>query len=262
MIKHKPPQTYRKPRLLGVCLLGISVCSLIVGYRFLLVSPAPSLPINDVHDEQAWLPMPLGQVDEAAIVHPSATPQTEPLVRDITPAAMPDEFQVKDQAMPRIDLPRDEASSMLSVVDGLVPDGTTVFDDLPGITKLEPALLEALRQAAIDAADHGISFYVTSGWRSPTYQNLLFREAVISYGSEAEAARWVATAETSPHVSGAAIDLGGDDAITWLAEHGASYGLCQIYLNEPWHYELRPEALVQGCPPMYADPTHDPRMQQ
>ena len=41
-----------------------------------------------------------------------------------------------------------------------------------------------------------------------------------------------------------------------------TYGLCQIYGNEPWHYELRPEAIDRGCPPMYADPTHDPRMQQ
>ena len=39
-------------------------------------------------------------------------------------------------------------------------------------------------------------------------------------------------------------------------------GLCQIYGNEPWHYELRSEAIDHGCPAMYADPTHDPRMQQ
>ena len=45
------------------------------------------------------------------------------------------------------------------------------------------------------------------------------------------------------------------------SEHGADYGLCQIYDNEPWHYELRPEAVDQGARAMYADPTHDPRMQ-
>ena len=47
-----------------------------------------------------------------------------------------------------------------------------------------------------------------------------------------------------------------------LSEHGRAYGLCQIYGNEPWHYELRPEAIAHGCPAMYADPTHDPRMQR
>jgi zinc D-Ala-D-Ala carboxypeptidase len=46
-----------------------------------------------------------------------------------------------------------------------------------------------------------------------------------------------------------------------LSEHGYRYGLCQIYDNEPWHYELRPEAVTGGCPPRYADPTQDPRMQ-
>jgi hypothetical protein len=30
----------------------------------------------------------------------------------------------------------------------------------------------------------------------------------------------------------------------------------------PWHYELRPEASKDGCPSIYADPRHDPRMHQ
>ena len=47
----------------------------------------------------------------------------------------------------------------------------------------------------------------------------------------------------------------------WLSERGSGYGLCQIYGNEPWHFELRPEAIERGCPGMYVDPSHDPRMQ-
>jgi len=61
---------------------------------------------------------------------------------------------------------------------------------------------------------------------------------------------------------GYAVDIGASGAVAWLSEHGAAYGLCQIYGNEPWHYELRPEAIDHGCPAMYADPTRDPRMQQ
>ena len=87
-------------------------------------------------------------------------------------------------------------------------------------------------------------------------------QAVSKYGSQAEAERWVATPKTSAHVSGDAVDIGHADATAWLSEHGAEYGLCQIYSNEPWHYELRPEASEHGCPPMYADPTQDPRMQR
>jgi zinc D-Ala-D-Ala carboxypeptidase len=147
--------------------------------------------------------------------------------------------------------------------DGAVPDGTTVFDDeIAGVASLDPALLAALRQAATEAADTGVQFLVDSGWRSPEYQDQLLREAVAKYGSQAEAARWVATPETSPHVSGDAVDIGPSGAAAWLSEHGARYGLCQIYGNEPWHYERRSEAIDHGCPPMYADPTHDPRMQR
>jgi zinc D-Ala-D-Ala carboxypeptidase len=130
-----------------------------------------------------------------------------------------------------------------------------------GAANLDPALVGALRKAAADAAYDGVEFYVKSGRRSPEYQQQLLDEAILKYGSEAEAARWVATPDTSPHVSGDAVDLGPSDATAWLSEHGAEYGLCQIYGNEPWHYELRPDAVEHGCPPMYADPTHDPRMQ-
>jgi D-alanyl-D-alanine carboxypeptidase len=158
---------------------------------------------------------------------------------------------------------RSEHRGALGGADGAVLDGTTVFDDeIPGVANLDADLLGALRQAATDAADDRVEFFVDSGWRSPEYQKQLFREAVSEYGSEEEAARWVATAETSAHVSGDAVDIEHSDATAWLSEHGAKYGLCQIYSNEPWHYELRPEAIDHGCPPMYADPTHDPRMQQ
>jgi zinc D-Ala-D-Ala carboxypeptidase len=158
---------------------------------------------------------------------------------------------------------RSEHRGALGEADGAVPDGTTVFDDeIPGVANLDPDLLGALRQAATDAADAGVEFFVDSGWRSPKYQNQLLREAVAEYGSEVEAARWVATADTSPHVSGNAVDIEPSGATAWLSEYGARYGLCQIYSNEPWHYELRPEAIDHGCSPMYVDPTHDPRMQR
>ena len=159
--------------------------------------------------------------------------------------------------------PRRGRQGALGEADGAVPGRTTVFDDgIPAVANLDPALLAALRRAARDAAAYGVDLIVESGWRSPAYQERLHLEAVSKYGSEEEAARWVATADTSAHVSGEAVDIGPVDATAWLSEHGGDYGLCQIYGNEPWHYELRPEASGRGCPPMYADPTHDPRMQQ
>jgi D-alanyl-D-alanine carboxypeptidase len=158
---------------------------------------------------------------------------------------------------------RGEHRGALGEADGAVPDGTTVFDDeVPGVANLDPDLLGALRQAATDAGDDGVEFYVDSGWRSREYQEELLHEAVSEYGSEEEAARWVATPSTSAHVSGDAVDIGPSDTTVWLSDHGAEYGLCQIYGNEPWHYELRPEAVDHGCPATYADPTQDPRMQR
>ena len=146
---------------------------------------------------------------------------------------------------------------------GVVPEGVTAFDDdYPAVDNLAPALLRALRAATGDAATVGVTIQVNSGWRSEAYQEQLLDDAVSEYGSREEAARWVATPENSAHVSGDAVDIGKADATDWLARHGASYGLCQIYRNEPWHFELRSEALGVGCPTPYDDPTQDPRMQQ
>jgi D-alanyl-D-alanine carboxypeptidase len=163
----------------------------------------------------------------------------------------------------RVGVLRREHRGALGEAGGALPDGTTVFDDeVPGVGRLDPGLLSALRRAATDAADDGVEFVVDSGWRSPAYQERLLREAVSKYGSEEKAARWVATPTASSHVSGHAVDIGPSHAAAWLSEHGAAYGLCQIYGNEPWHYELRPEAVDHGCPPMYSDPTQDPKMQR
>ena len=148
-----------------------------------------------------------------------------------------------------------------SEADGALPDKTTVFDDqYPGIANLDPDFLQALRDAATAAKKNKVVFYVASGWRSPAYQEQLFQEAIATYGSVAEASEWVAPPGKSLHVSGDAIDIDNSTAQAWLIKHGARYGLCQVYKNEPWHYELRPEAKDQGCPTMYADAAHDPRL--
>ncbi|GAA5051289.1 M15 family metallopeptidase [Nocardia callitridis] len=155
------------------------------------------------------------------------------------------------------------ALTSLSFLTERSSDGVSVFDDdAPTVADLDPELRSALRQAAADAVGDGVRIVVNSGWRSAEYQTQLLREAVAKYGSEQEAARWVAAADTSAHVTGNAVDIGPTEATAWLSAHGAAYGLCQIYVNEPWHFELRPGAEDYGCPPPYADPTEDPRMRQ
>ena len=149
--------------------------------------------------------------------------------------------------------------------DGVIRDGDqpTVFDeDRVAVGNLDPALLAALQRAATDAADDGVTLRVNSGWRSPALQERMLQDAIAQYGSESEARRWVATPDTSEHVTGDAVDLGPLPALDWLVQRGWRYGLCQIYANESWHYELRPEAVDDGCPEMLADPTQDPRTQR
>ena len=106
-----------------------------------------------------------------------------------------------------------------------------------------------------------MEIFINSGWRSPALQEQLLTDAVSDYGSLEEAARWVATPETSAHVSGDAVDIGDLDAYPWFQERSSGFGLCQVYANEPWHYEYRPDALSEGCPQPYLDPTHDPTLQ-
>ena len=151
----------------------------------------------------------------------------------------------------------------LGEAHGAVREDVRVFDDdVPAVANLDPNLRRALRQAAMAAAKDGIAIVVKGGWRSREYQQQLLRDAVARYGSEEKAGRWVATPDTSSHVSGDAADIGPSRAAAWLSRHGARYRLCQIYRNEPWHYELRRGAITDGCPSKYADPRHDPRMQR
>lgn len=150
--------------------------------------------------------------------------------------------------------------SSVTAADGVLAEGTSVFDSSPGVARLDPALLAALHRAAAEADEDGVTFVVNSGWRSTKYQERLFRDAIADHGSEAAAAQWVAPSDRSAHVAGHAVDL-APAAAGWLAEHGAAYGLCQIYDNEPWHFELRTEAVSGRCPERYTDPTEDPRLQ-
>ena len=164
-------------------------------------------------------------------------------------------------APPVVETPRGVPQGTDGDADGVLPVGVTAFADRqPGVARLDPELLGALRDATEAAAADGVEIVITSGWRSHDYQARLLRQAVAEYGSKEQAARWVATPETSPHVAGDAVDIGHADAIAWLAAHGSRFGLCRIYRNEPWHFELRPAAASAGCPRMYADPAHDPRL--
>lgn len=113
---------------------------------------------------------------------------------------------------------------------------------------LDPRLERAVQEATRDAARDGITIQITSGVRTRAHQQQLLDEAIETYGSEAVARQYVNTPERSTHVQGLAVDVGPTDAAYWLAQHGADYGLCQVYANEIWHYERVVEP-GEACPP-------------
>ncbi|WP_319456161.1 MULTISPECIES: M15 family metallopeptidase [unclassified Mycobacterium] len=136
--------------------------------------------------------------------------------------------------------------------NGWLPDGRTFspFDiTIAPVARLDPLLLKAIQDATDAAHAQGVDMTLTSGWRSKGFQQRLFDDAVRQYGSVAVAQQFVASPEASKHVTGEAVDITGTGASEWLIRNGAQFGLCQIYANENWHFEL---AVDQDgrCPPL------------
>jgi zinc D-Ala-D-Ala carboxypeptidase len=146
-------------------------------------------------------------------------------------------------------------SAATDTIGGYLPDGRTVtpFDvQNPVIGWIDPALLTAIQNAARSAASDGIDMRITSGWRTKGFQQRLFNDAVRTYGSKDIAQQYVASPDTSRHVLGKAVDVGPAEADKWLISNGSRFGLCQIYANEIWHFELAADHGGQ-CPPLLAN---------
>jgi zinc D-Ala-D-Ala carboxypeptidase len=153
-------------------------------------------------------------------------------------------ISLADHTVP-MDPPADPGSN-----DGSLPDGDALspFDvQDPAIGRLEPALLSAIQGAATAAAADGITMTITSGWRSAEFQQRLLDNAIRTYGSYAAARQYVQTPAMSKHVVGEAVDVGGVGADQWLIANGSRFGLCRIYANELWHFELATDA-AGNCP--------------
>ncbi|PYG01937.1 D-alanyl-D-alanine carboxypeptidase [Georgenia satyanarayanai] len=124
--------------------------------------------------------------------------------------------------------------------------------DQPELAGLDPELAARFRRAQAAAAEEGYPLRVTSGARTAEEQQRLLDEAVEEHGSPAAARRWVLPPEQSAHVQGKAIDVGPAESRDWLADHGAEFGLCLVYENEPWHVEAL-AAPGTECPPLVRD---------
>ena len=130
-------------------------------------------------------------------------------------------------------------------------------------TEINSQLMVRFAAAKAAAEKDGQRIYIASGFRTLERQKYLFATAVKKYGSEAEAAKWVAPPYVSHHPWGLAIDVNYPDepiGAGWLEINGAKFGLCRVYENEWGHFE--PVIAPGGtCPPLLADATLTSQLQ-
>ncbi len=126
---------------------------------------------------------------------------------------------------------------------------------------LDSRIVEPYRQMHDAAQKDGISIWLSSGYRSPEKQQMLFEQEIQNYVKTgldyvealAKAETSVARADYSEHNTGLAVDLngvlenfGGTPASNWLQKHAPDYGFILRYpadkqditkiKYEPWHY--------------------------
>lgn len=153
--------------------------------------------------------------------------------------------------------PLDIGPAAADTVGGWLPAGVTLspFDvGNPVVGWLDPALLAAIQTASKKAEADGVDIRINSGWRSKGFQQRLFDDGVRTYGSVDAARKLVASPETSMHVQGRAVDIAPVEADRWLIANGRQFGLCQIFANEIWHFELAVDERGQ-CPPLKPNAT-------
>lgn len=117
-------------------------------------------------------------------------------------------------------------------------------------TSLNPQMQDRLA-AMLLAADEELgpnSLRITSAYRSPELQAILYENALEKYGSEAEARRWVAPPGSSQHNFGTAVDFASAEGgllrdpnspeAQWLKANAERFGLAVPMDWEPWQVEL------------------------
>ena len=109
----------------------------------------------------------------------------------------------------------------------------------PGVVELDSRWVDAVLAQELRAVRSAGRWQgsVYSGYRPPWYQKRLFDAAVIKYGSEAEARKWVAPPGKSRH--GKKGGLGAVDVLRGAELDAASERLFRPMSHEPWHVQLR-----------------------
>lgn len=123
-------------------------------------------------------------------------------------------------------------------------------------TRLDPqyaASIAELLMAAEEELGPG-SLRITSAYRSPELQAVLYEDAIKKYGSPEAARKWVAPPGRSMHNIGLAVDFADASGsllrdpdspeARWIAENAPRFGLTVPMSWEPWQVE--PEGYREG----------------
>lgn len=120
-------------------------------------------------------------------------------------------------------------------------------DSFTGLNPGYAAAVAALVQAA-DAELGPGALRITSAYRSPEVQAVLWENALAKYGSPEAARKWVAPPGKSQHNFGMAVDFADASGsllrdpnsreARWIAENAARFGLAVPMSWEPWQVEL------------------------
>lgn len=122
-------------------------------------------------------------------------------------------------------------------------------ENLDGLTAATRAAFEAARAEALWR--HGVLIGLTDGYRDAHAQAQLFADTVRRTGSLSLALQWTLPPHESRHVIGTALDVRPIEGARWLDRYGARHQLYQVYDNEWWHFEYRPD----GRPPRLPHPS-------
>jgi zinc D-Ala-D-Ala carboxypeptidase len=119
-------------------------------------------------------------------------------------------------------------------------------ENLDGLSPATRAAFEAARTEALWR--HGELIGLTDGYRDAHTQARLFADAVRRTGSPELAMKWTLPPHQSRHVAGTALDVRPIEGARWLELYGARHHLYQVYDNEWWHFEYRPESRPPRLP--------------
>lgn len=93
--------------------------------------------------------------------------------------------------------------------------------------------------------------FIKSGYRPLAEQQAAHDQAAAQFG-DINANRWVADPQSSNHVTGQAVDLGGDLQVA--SQLAPQFGLVAPMNWEPWHFEFPSTAQTSASPDAYTVP--------